>query len=84
MAVPPGGSGNPVSAKYDALLPLVCFEDSIAWGVGSNGDGPGERLLLVGEFSAIGEAPLRPKKEASLLGPGDLGVLTMVAGSSGS
>lgn len=79
MAVPPGGSGNPVSAKYDALLPLVFLEDSIAWG-----DGPGERLLLVGEFSAIGDALLRPKKEASLLGPGDLGVLTMVAGSSGS
>lgn len=56
----------------------------MAWGDGSSGDGPGERLLFVGEFSAIGDELLKPKNEASLLGPGDLGVFTMVAGSSGS
>lgn len=62
-------------------MPFAWREASIAWGEGSNGDGPGEWLLLVGDCSAIGDEPLKPKKDASLLGPGDLGVFTMVAGS---
>lgn len=60
------------------------LDASNVWGDGSNGEGPGERLLFVGELSAIGEALFKPKNEASLLGPGDLGVLTIVAGSVGS
>lgn len=53
-------------------------------GEGKSGDSPGDWLLVEGEFSALGEEPLKPKNEASLLGPGDLGVFVIVAGSLGS
>jgi hypothetical protein len=38
----------------------------------------------VGELSAIGDEVFHPKKEVSLLGPGDLGVFVMIAGSEES
>ena len=53
-------------------------------GDGERGEGAGEWLTiekLVGETSATGEDVFQPKKEVSLLGPGDLGVLVMFAGS---
>lgn len=53
-------------------------------GEGRSGDGPGDWLFGEGGYSAFGDEPLKPKNEASLLGPGDLGVLVMVAGSLGS
>lgn len=78
----PGGSGKPVSTKYEeAWTPFVCRDGSIPLGEGSSGDGAGDWLLIDGEFSAFGDDPRKPKKEASLLGPGDLGVLVIVAGS---
>ena len=70
-----------MSAKYDELTPFVCRATSIALGEASKGDGPGERLLFVGDCSATGDEPLSPKNDASLLGPGDLGVFVMTAGS---
>ena len=38
----------------------------------------------MGEVSAIGDEVFHPKKEVSLLGPGDLGVFVMTAGSEES
>lgn len=51
------------------------------------GEGPGDWLgewLLAekdGETSAIGDDVFHPKNEVSLFGPGDRGVLVMIAGS---
>ena len=53
---------------------------------GERGDGaPGERLPteeLEGECSATREEFPQPKKDVSLFGPGDRGVLVMVVGSA--
>ena len=38
----------------------------------------------MGETSAIGDEFFQPKKDVSLLGPGDLGVFVMTFGSEGS
>lgn len=38
----------------------------------------------MGETSAIGEEVFQPKKDVSLLGPGDLGVLVITVGSGDS
>ena len=81
-------------------MPIVAlaFEVSIACGsdlpeeekligVGESGEGAGEWLLSeneVGEISAIGEEVFHPKKDVSLLGPGDLGVFVITAGSEDS
>ena len=54
------------------------------WGDGERGEGAGDWLGLekfVEDPSATGEDVFQPKNDVSLLGPGDLGVLVMVAGS---
>ena len=58
-------------------------EDKL-WGDGERGEGAGDWLgveKFVGAPSATGEDDFHPKNEVSLLGPGDLGVLVVVAGS---
>lgn len=93
-----GGTGKPVSAKSEvSIVPLAlgisftcgidfCDEARLC-GDGDRGDGAGEWLLPeyeVGETSAIGDDVFQPKKEVSLLGPGDRGVFVMIVGSTGS
>ena len=38
----------------------------------------------MGDPSAMGDEVFHPKKDVSLLGPGDLGVLVITVGSEGS
>ena len=67
---------------------MVCGSDSdLADDDRLRGDGAGEWLLsekMVGETSAIGDEVFQPKKDVSLLGPGDRGVFVIIAGSEGS
>ena len=81
-----GGNESPVSAKYCARIGAFAFDTSMAGskdrvdddrlrGAGERGEGAGEWLLSeigVGEDSATGDEVFQPKKEVSLLGPGDL------------
>ena len=93
-----GGGGKPVSAKKLPFIVALAFLVSMALGKdlaeamlcgeGGEGEGAGEWLLSeeeVGEPSAIGVGEVfQPKKEVSLLGPGDRGVFVIIAGSAGS
>ena len=66
------------------------LEMDVPWGDDCKGDGAGEALLSVlseyevGDTSCIGDEFFQPKKDVSLLGPGDLGVFVIILGSEGS
>ena len=94
----PGGNGKPAPGRYVLPIFALALDVSIAcrkdlfdevWlsGEGDSGDGIGEWLLSemdVGDASAIGDEVFHPKKEVSLLGPGDRGVFVISLGSDGS
>ena len=59
------------------------LDEVILWGEGGAGEWlPSE--YVVGEVSAMGDDVFHPKKEVSLLGPGDLGVFVITVGSDDS